>query len=643
MLACARHTAEGAEHQMHPSFRDDDPDAPPPPRARPPRRIAPLWIFLTFWFVATFYFWGDLGKWLDDWGAHVRSADSGGFAWSDVFALDYFGLRFWRPLHIRFVVGLQTIFWNHDWVSHFITAALHGLNAFLVWRVLRRLCVSVQAPIFGALTFLTFPAGYEAVFWLSTLGTGAGLAHLLVCTLAVQRFASGERPARSLWLHLPVLLLVPWWYEQPAAAAPALAFAYLACARDSTPLRSHLLRAALIGLVAAASAALYMLVMKLTAIPGVRGAEGSFVTPSQFLPQCQLILRQATDHLLLRGFAVGALEEGWRAFWSRPRQAWITLAVLAFAVWRLGRWWTATPRRAFETNPHQTARTHGVLTRFSHAASLGFGLALAIGAIVPAVLISDQWFSSRLTYLPALGIIIALTTLADPLLARGLGRSSAKSQGTVRSVFSTALLLALLIITGTGSIMLVGVQSAWNKLSLRDRQVAAQLRALVPHPTPGTFYLPVLIRGWPIKTSDARFNTIASGPLEALWSAQPYVQMTIGRSDVYATAFNRWLPPRDGLIRVHGATTDGLVVDSSLFERHLTAPKQSHRRSVIPWDKVVAFELHTDRVTPIGSLRIVWPEAPGHVVFIPLRAVRNNSNRHLGGPSIDIKAFTEHE
>jgi hypothetical protein len=88
--------------------------------------------------------------------------------------------RFFRPL----AIGLLSALGDAPFAMHDILVVLHGLNAFLVFRLARVLGASPLCALSAAALFITFPAAVEAVAWCSgiqdVLLATAGLVFVLV-------------------------------------------------------------------------------------------------------------------------------------------------------------------------------------------------------------------------------------------------------------------------------------------------------------------------------------------------------------------------------------------------------------------------------------------------------------------------------
>ncbi|HVU63846.1 MAG TPA: hypothetical protein VHC70_07710, partial [Phycisphaerales bacterium] len=583
-------------------------------------RIARAGLFALLWFTAAYYFLGDLGKWMDDWSVHARDAVSGRTHWDKLLALDPLHAGFWRPLHIHAAIALQTAFWRHDWATHLVLAAVHGINAWMLWRVLGRLCTSKQAPALGALFFLVYPGGHEAIYWNSTIGTTVGVWWLLACVLAVQRHAAGEIGWRGLLLRAPLLLTLGWWYEQAAACAPVIAAVYLACAPSTIPLRTRLVRAAALAAAAFLAGLAYALLLIATINPAARGGSQSLIHARDFLPQMRLIASQAWDHLTLSEFVRGALAEGWRAIRSRRWESLVVAAGLVGAFVAFGSWWMRARGNRTEVDGSPTGRD--IAARRAWGVAMGAGIVAA--SMVPAVAVRDQWIAPRLVYTPALGLFIVFAIGADALLGSAWAQRASWPGRAVRGVSLAGLIAGTLL----GAAMLIGVQSVWHTRAALDRRIASDLRRVVPSPPPGAVFAPVQVRVRPVYTGSHSFDLIGSGPLEFHWSAPAYMRYVYKRSDVFSLAFQSWLPPSRWLKGAAGAVDSGVLVEAGTLSDAGLPPGPSGTH-LIPWDRFVPIRLlKPGRVAVVDTVRIENESDPARDRTIELPRVAVESSDH---------------
>lgn len=566
--------------------------------------VARAAVFGALWFVATFYFLGDLGKWMDDWIFHVRDPVTDTFKWGDIFALDPLNSGFWRPLHIHLSIFLDTLLWSHDDVIHAILAVLHGFNAWLVWKVLGRMCSSRQAPAIGAILFLVYPAAHEAIFWLSTIGTTVGLCSFLVCVIGVQRFAAREIGWRGLLLHAPLLLTLGWWYEQSAACAPAIAFAYLAAAPVRFSGKKRFGIAAGFAAAAFAGGMLYAALLLLTISPQARGGSQSINRAAELIPQTRLVVGQAWQHLTLTNFGAGAFREGWSAVRSRPLEVIGAALVLLAAMPGFAGWWMRA-RAASKGVPNREdvgESKFGTLRGWA----IVFGVSIVLASMVPVIAVHNQWFASRLAYHPLFGILVVAVVLIDVPFAAPWGRA----RGARGRVWRGGSLAAFMPMVICFAIMLVGVQSVWHKRQAAERRMTREFRELAPNPPVNAVFVPIKVASRPTNTGSGAFDNIGTSPFEFHWSASLPIQFMYARADVHALGISQWLAPGKRLVGCEGATESHLVLSPECLPRAVL-PVDARGRKLVPWSSVIAFQIGKGgHVRLVDSIRVEVPENP---------------------------------
>jgi protein O-mannosyl-transferase len=112
---------------------------------------------------------------------------------------------------------------------HVFNVAIHGINAVLLWRVLRRL--QVPGAYLAGLLFLVHPTHVESVAWVSecknTLSTMFGLFSLLAWFRYQREHRGGPRVVslvlfvcgllcKSHLVILPLVLVLCWWWQREA-------------------------------------------------------------------------------------------------------------------------------------------------------------------------------------------------------------------------------------------------------------------------------------------------------------------------------------------------------------------------------------------------------------------------------------------
>jgi hypothetical protein len=268
--------------------------------------------------------------------SHIQNAPLLGKSWGEVWAAvlgrRYFELaseRTYQPLVtlLHHLTGARPLLYRG------LGLAVHALNAFVVWRLARRL-TGARAAWLAALLFCAFPASTETVFFASFHG------HLLACAgtlLALEAWLDyladrGQRPlARSLlWLTLALCAK-----ETGVTAAALCGLAWLLRGR---PRRSIPGLAALAGLCGLYLAWRFLALNPPPAFPGTfaRPTLDSLAWYARALvwpwPLClerQLPASPALGALVLAGLAAA----GWA--WRRKAGrlfllAWLPLALLPF-------------------------------------------------------------------------------------------------------------------------------------------------------------------------------------------------------------------------------------------------------------------------------------------------------------------------
>jgi len=135
-----------------------------------------------------------------------------------------------------------------------------------------------------------------------------------------------------------------------------------------------------------------------------------------------------------------------------------------------------------------------------------------------------------------------------------------------------------------------------------DRAQAADLRRLVPDPSPYTFFVPMDIQTLAVQTGspvlDRHFRSVWEFP----WTTPSYIQRVYGREDVRCGYWRHWTPG----VPVKGASGMGIHYEDTLGPRFPPLPDGSR---LIPWERAVVFVVDRD-----GAVRIVTRvvlETPG--------------------------------
>lgn len=553
------------------------------------------------WYIGSFYFHGELGKWLDDYGAHVRDPVTGSFEWSKL--LRYQWWFFWRPIHVHLVFALQTLCWNHDWVNHLFSAIMHGLACCSLWRFLR--ACGVRAVISGgaALVMLGSVQGFEAIHWPATVSTSIATAIFLLASTIAVRHAQGLHGSWTPAILGILGFITPCLYEQPAAALAALPLLYIPIlvrndcythAVSSPRAWAAVFRRTLtVFLPCAFGLAIYLVWYVVSARQHPMARESRFISMANFwsharytlwamgvmldpvrgLDELRILGIAAIRSSWLGGIAVGALAAGagtlWVAAWVRwdDRQSPGTSGCKEAA---------RVPRRAL-----------GVF------ACVAFFLAL-----FPIAAIGGAGPTPRLAYFPLVCTLIASAALLDLVLSRfrNVGWHRTLSHACIAGA-SAALALA-------GCIHLVGVQAAMRDLYHRDVADMARLRDALPSPASGTIFVPVRVlpaTGTP-RSDRLRnsFQSIWCSP----WAVNTYIKHVYSRSDVNACAI--YVSNQSNAIVRLGEPT---LISWSHYIWHLPQPRVDNTCPAFPTSLVVPFTIDADgQLSLVSELRARSPD-----------------------------------
>ncbi len=119
-----------------------------------------------------------------------------------VFNLGMFAPLTWWVYGIAHALGKEQPFWYH-----FFSAALHAVNAFLVWRLARQLGAQPWQAFFVALAFGVHPLQVEAVAWIAGLSTPLFSLFMLLSMSAFLRYVDAGKMGRDYGLALLFLLM----------------------------------------------------------------------------------------------------------------------------------------------------------------------------------------------------------------------------------------------------------------------------------------------------------------------------------------------------------------------------------------------------------------------------------------------------
>lgn len=556
---------------------------------------------ILLWFFGTFFLFGDIGKWIDDYAAHVRDPVSGSFAWSDLLRSHWWFV--WRPIHVQLVFALQTLLWNHDWLNHLFSALMHALACLSLWHFLRQCDLRPLVCVCAAIIMLAAPQAFEAIFWPATVSTTIACAAYFFAARIVVRFAQRRhRPGA-----IPALgilgFVIPSLYEQPAAALAALPILYIAAA---WPLRTptgapafaaHARRCVRLLTPCAIGLLIYLAAFLITARRDEMARESQFAAIEFLWPRTHYLLR--TLGYMLNPFqSLGELSTmGLRTL--KASAIGLTVASALFGLAALA-WiliWQTKPAIAGAGQPAgetQSRRTQPVIL-------LLFALAAMACALLPIVAIAGAGLSSRLTYFPLACAILIAALLADLLLTACAKWGGVKGESSPSyTSMSLALQVATIALAAHGVLALIGAQSFYQQRSRHDQAQVAALRALLPNPVPGTLFIPLRVEIDPRDPSADKlrnsFGSIWSSP----WAINTWIKHAYARTDVHAAC----IYPHNqatAILRM----SDPVVVAWSHYCWNLPTPRFELFCPEFPLAQVVPFAVDAEgRVTLIERLSV---------------------------------------
>ncbi len=575
------------------------------------------------WLSGSLFLMGELGKWIDDYAAHHRDPVTGGFAWADV--LSYPWWFYWRPIHVMLVFGLQTLLWNHDWVNHLFSACMHGLACVCAWRCARDLGVRGWVAAAGLVALLASPQGFEGVFWPATVSTTIATAAFFLAVTIVVRSAQGRQSRAGPWVLAGLGAITPCLYEQPAAAMAMLPIAFVAGVLDLERRRAGRVPGTVIGHAAR------MIVLLVPVAIGI-GAylagyvltvrRDAFARESQFADGAGLAGR--FEHVLKSFVELANPSQGFGEAWeagvariasSGPAEwAAIAAAVVGAAAWV----WRHGAVRRVGSEPGRSAGL--ALTGY-----VVFMLSAALVALVPIVVIQGAGLSSRLMYFPMaclwVGVAIALEGLLRRLTRVGGRVEIAARCGTLASVATMA---------GAGCVVLVGLQSMYQRRHAADMASLQELVCRLPNPRPGTVFVPVraVVDGASARADRLRnsFVSIWQSP----WAINTMVKHAYRRADVHAATIY-YHNQSSGIIRI-GETTR---LAWSHYLWMLPTPRMMDEFPAFARELVVPLTLDERGMPgPVGSIVTRRPDGE-RVVFTPAQMM-HGSEEGAGAPSVEL-------
>lgn len=472
-------------------------------------------------------------------------------------------VSFWRPLYRIAVPLLQTLLWKHEWANHMICSAAHGVTAMLVWLLLTRLGMTRLAAAAGGMIFALYPVHFEVFFWPATLPTSLSTSTTLLALLVAISHARGQTGTWGVFAVGALTFTAACWNEQPACLSAAIPFIYLGQRRSGEPLVRLLGRSLPSTLIALAALIAYVVAHRAQGIrPPAIGHDSMIVPLDEIWKWTRFYAYWGRGRLLLHDFNRPATVEGLTCLARHPLAAWafgipIALSAPAWLIWQ----------RALGDGRAVGTAAPLVLPLVVTA------IAMLAGPLVP-VIAFGYGPMPRLVYAPMVGIALLFAMAID--IASRHWRSEAHT-GTRWRTLTAAVQVALAL---WFILMLVGVQSMFQKRSRQDLEEVAQLRAMIPDPVPGSVFAPVRVEPPPSIPGAAGFGKWFTGTMHSRWwSAQWIIRHAYRRADLDCGRCYWW---EDGFEAVNAR---GVRVREVGF---------------VPWEKVIPFE-----IDPSGKVNLV--------------------------------------
>lgn len=156
------------------------------------------------------------------------------------------------------------------------------------------------------------------------------------------------------------------------------------------------------------------------------------------------------------------------------------------------------------------------------------------------------------------------------------------------------------VVLGAMALALVGVQEAYRVRAAMDRDLLAQLRALVPSPAPASVLVPVHIERPACPERGRRFDEPFCGVFNSWWSATWSARLAFARGDLEAG--NAWW----GRSALRFAAYDGARVEGV---------------GRVAWARMVPFEIDSiNRVRLVTGVRFVNAAGERREVRVPQTA-----------------------
>lgn len=484
--------------------------------------------FILLWIGSSWWFFGDIGKSRDDYTWVVRIPETGTFNWIEMWTIP----SFWRPLSLVLVRHMLTVFWDHPWINHLISALAHALVAWCLWQVLR----SVTRPRIAAMSaaiFLVFPLSFDVVYWPAAVPTSLSTATVLgifaVC------LNDARRPG-PLWKPLSMIALLaaatPCFNEQPATVLPLIPLLYFAfegrrLKKPRTWTRPLLLSATCGGLCLA-----YVLLLAATASPGQRGSTGRYTPVEQLAERTWTTAEQAAQMFVgppMRDMIIGGAAVGWEQITHLAGILWL----VATAIAGLGALCFISNSKANPAKAIQQDNSPRKPAWFALVALTAFVLGW-----LPFILVQTGPLEPRHAYFPQAMLIILVAVLADSAVAR-LGHLRLARYGNTCILWFTGAAIIF------SAVSLIGFQSVFRTRSQIDVQQVANIMQALPNPPSGSVLVILNESQRASNTGRKYFDRAVMPPWRFDHVSTAVIRHAYGRSDLYAKHAGslRWVPP----------------------------------------------------------------------------------------------------
>ncbi len=551
---------------------------------------------VALWFLATFFLLGDLGWWNDDYYFTKRDPATGGFSSIVLTTREPYlpptgHLNAWRPLHFLFTPAIVTWFWNAPWIAHLVGALIHAAACALLYRLMRSVGASTHAAAASALLFMVHPMHYEVVLWPAAFATGIANGLFILNALLMARAAKTRR--RHHYWTVPLLTAVAICLnEQSAPCIGALPLLYFAVCPSDERWRTRLVRSCVPVFLGCVVVAAYVINVRVNGQQGLGTDPQSYIRPSELPARIGVVVGGMFQHLQIKEFGLGATLQALIEYFEDPLRTVIALGAVGISGLAAAWVWSHTP-------------ISGSYARGNRAWwLLAFAAGWVVLACVPQAVIIGYNANSRTFHLVAAAMFLAFSVLGD-WMAMGIARVPGAA-----APYRVGSAVALLLVLMGGASLYVGVQGRHQRVQREGLAQARQLRALVPDPPAGVYFLPVAHYARPIHTGVPVFDNGLADVWRDSWAQTNFLKFIYRRTDVYQGFYNGFF---DGQVRPEPVLAIGF--DSIDFVWKADSPygiPGMHAR--IPLDKVVPFVIDPD-----GDIRVIthwWVKPTGGEPFM---------------------------